>query len=155
MIAQRLAQYLLMGILLGWQAAPPDSKAKAQPSADTPARKSAEERFEALLDEAKKDPSKADWIALRHAFAMTSYYRPYNAEWKNELGKVRKDIAEDHIKDAEMELGKLLERERFMRIDALATAVRLYEKKGDKDKARKYRELFEGMAGSVFVPGAG
>jgi hypothetical protein len=155
MIAQGLASYLPIVVMLCLQTAPPDTKSKTQPSVDPPAQKSPEERFEALLDSAKQDPSKADWIALRHAFAQTSYYLPYNSEWKTELGKVRKDIAEDHLKDAEMALGKLLERERFMRIDALATAVALYEKKGDKDKSRKHRELFEAMAGSVFVPGRG
>lgn len=38
-----------------------------------------------------------------------------------------------------------------MRLDALAMAVALYEKMGEKDKARKHRELLQGLAETVFV----
>jgi hypothetical protein len=144
-----LPPYVLGVLLLGWQATAPAGKA-----ADPP-RKSPEERFEMLLASAAKDPKKADWKALRHAFAETSHYQPYHAQWRDELGKVGKDIAGGNMQAAEATLTKLLERERFMRLDAQAMAVALYEKTGQKDKALRHRAFLEGLASTVFIPGHG
>jgi hypothetical protein len=129
------------------------------PCATTPddgaARKSPDEKFEALLASALKEPAKAHWKALRHAFAETSRYEPYNSSWREERAKVGKDLRDGNLKAAEAALVKLLERDRFMRLDAQAMAVALYEKMGETEKARKHREFLEGLSRAVFVPGHG
>jgi len=122
---------------------------------DGAGRKSPNERFEALLAQAQKDPGKADWKALRTAFAATSHYEPYNIEWRREIAKVGKDVEEGKLKAAEAMLVKLLERERFMRLDGHAVAIALYEKMGESEKAREHRSFLEGLSNAVFVPGAG
>jgi Domain of unknown function (DUF4919) len=155
MIARALAPYLPIMVMLWWQAPPPGEKADAQPPGNPSAQNSPDERFESLLTAAMKEPKKADWNALRHTFAQTRHYRPYNTEWKSELDTVRKDLSGDNLKAAETALEKLLERERFMRLDAMAMAVALYEKKGDKDKAKKHRDLLDELTRAVFVPGRG
>ena len=151
MIVQLLSPYLLVVMMLLWQAAPPLAKAKPQAPGDPSTQKTPEERFESLLAAAMKEPKKADWNALRHAFSQTDAYQPYNVQWREESAKVAKDIHGGNLKAAETALVKLLERERFMRLDAIAMAVALYEKMGEKDKARKHRELLQGLAETVFV----
>jgi hypothetical protein len=159
MIACALSRCILSLLVLTWQGAAPVAKAKASKNGQTagPARaqKSPDERFESLLDAARKDPSKADWNALRRAFAQTRHYNPYNSEWKREIAKVGKDLADGNLKAAEPALVKLLERERFMRLEALAMAARLYQKTGDQDKARQHKGLLEGLVTCVFVPESG
>jgi hypothetical protein len=71
------------------------------------------------------------------------------------MSKVGKDIHEGNFKVAEAELVKLLERERFMRIDGHAMALALYEKMGESEKARTHRDFLEGLSAAVFVPGHG
>jgi hypothetical protein len=159
MIAYALSPYILSLLVLAGQGAPPvaQDRAKSEPKTPggRPAQKTPEERFETLLAAATKDPSKAVWSALRRAFAQTRHYRPYNVEWRNELAKVGKDLADGNLKAAEPALARLLERERFMRLDALAMAVALYQKAGETDKARQHRDLLEGVAGSLFAPEGG
>ncbi len=156
MVAHVLTPYILGVLVLAGQAPSPGAKAKTntetQPAAEPLAQKSLDERFEMLLAAARKEPAKADWNALRHAFAQTRHYRPYNVEWKKEISQVGKDLADGNLKDAEPALVKLLERERFMRLDALAMAAALYQKMGDKDKAQTHQILLEGLADTVFVP---
>jgi hypothetical protein len=52
-------------------------------------------------------------------------------------------------------LVRLMERERFMRLDGHAVAIALYEKLGDSEKARKHRTFLEGLSSALFAPGAG
>jgi hypothetical protein len=122
---------------------------------DPPARNSPEQRFEALLAAAQEDPSKADWKALRHAFAQTSMYQPYNPGWRREFASASRALRDGKLKEAEAALLKLLERERLMRIDGHAMAVALYEKVGDTQKARMHRAFLEGLSSALFVPGHG
>ncbi len=126
-----------------------------KPTGDKAARKSADQEFEALLARAQKDPAKTDWKALRTAFAATSHYKPYNFEWRREIAQVGNDVQQGKLKAAEAMLVKLLERERFMRLDGQALAVALYEKMGESDKVRKHRSYLEGLSSAVFAPGAG
>ena len=86
------------------------------------------------MTSALKEPEKTDWTALRHAFAETAHYKPYNFKWKEELAKVGKDIERGELMVAELALVKLLDRERFIRLDAQALAVALYDKMGRKDE---------------------
>lgn len=115
----------------------------------------ADRAFEALLADARKDPEKADWVALRHAFAKTSHYNPYNIDWRKELADVRKDIADEKLEQAAASLETLLERERFMRLDALALAVTVHDRLGQKDKLQQYQPLLEGFSSALFVPDHG
>ena len=85
MIAHAASPYLLGVLAIAWQA-PPGAKAETQPPGKASAEKSPEDRFEELLASAMKDPAKADWNALRHTFAPTSYYHPYNPEWRTDSG---------------------------------------------------------------------
>lgn len=147
----RLSIALVGCLIAGW--APTTSIAMA--GDDTEATKALDQKFETLLVAARKEPKKADWNALRHAFALTSHYHPYNATWRQDIVKVAKDIHEGKLEEAEAALLKLLERERFMRIDAHAMAVALYDKMEDSEKARKHRDFLEGFSGAVFVPGHG
>lgn len=137
--------------LAGW-----NGRALGQPApGDGKAQKSPDQKFEELLTQAQKDPARADWKALRIAFAATSHYHPYNGEWHKELTNVRKEIEKGALKDAEALLVKLLERERFMRLDGHGVAIALYEKMGESDKSRKHRAVLEGLWRALFVPGTG
>jgi hypothetical protein len=122
---------------------------------DDEATKALDQKFEAMLFAAQKEPGKADWKALRRAFSETSHYEPYNTGWRQDIGKVAKSLHDGKLKEAEDALTKLNERDRFMRIDAHALAVALYEKTGDSEKARKHKDLLEGLSSAVFVPGHG
>ena len=75
--------------------------------------------------------------------------------WKEEAAKVEKDIRSGNLKVAEPGLVKLLEQERFMRIEAHMMAVALYENMGEKEKAQKHRDFLKGIADTVFVNGRG
>ncbi len=147
----RLSIPLTGFLIAAWSATVPTATA----GDDAAARKSPDQHFEALLAAAQKEPAKADWKALRHAFAETSRYEPYGGSWREDLAKVRKDMRDGNMKAAEAALVKLLERERFMRLDGEAMAVALYEKMGETDKARKHREFLDGLSSSVFVAGHG
>ena len=59
------------------------------------------------------------------------------------------------MKAAEAALIKLLERERFMRMEGHAMALALYERMGDSEKARKHRDFLERLSSALFVPGHG
>jgi hypothetical protein len=120
-----------------------------------PDDKQADRRFDSLLAAAKKAPEKADWKALRHAFAETSRYQPYNIEWREELSKVTENLEGGDLKKAEAALTKLLDREGYMRIDAHGLAIALYDKSGEKAKADLRRKFMDGIAGTLFVPGTG
>jgi hypothetical protein len=122
---------------------------------DDEASKALDQKFEKLLVAAQKDPKKADWNALRHAFAETTHYQPYNSSWRQDISKVAKNLHDGKLKEAEAGLTKLLERERFMRVDAHAVALALYEKTGDSEKARRHKDFLEGLSAAIFVPGHG
>jgi hypothetical protein len=111
--------------------------------------------FEALLAAAKADPSKADWKALRLAYAETAQYQPYNIKWREELAKVRGKIAKQDYPAAAADLAKLNEREGFMRLDTHMLAVTVFEKLDQKDKAALHRQFMDGILGTLFVPGTG
>jgi Domain of unknown function (DUF4919) len=136
-------------------AEPSATPAVAQSGDDEKAAKALDQKFEKLLSAAQKDPRNADWNALRHAFAETSHYQPYNATWRQEIGKVARNLHDGKLKEAEAALTRLLEREGFMRIDAHAIAVALYDKTGDSQKARQHKAFLEGLSAAVFAPGHG
>jgi hypothetical protein len=146
-LALALAGSLIAGSSAASRTAPDDDEAEI--------RKALDQKFETLLAAAQKDPKKADWKALRLAFSQTSHYQPYNATWRQECTRVAMNLQDDKLKQAEDLLTKLLERERFMRIDAHAMAVALYEKTGDSEKARKHKEFLEGLSSVVFAPDRG
>lgn len=111
--------------------------------------------FEALLAAARKAPEKTDWKRLRSAFAATSQYKPFNTEWPREIRAIAQDFAAGRLKETEAALVKILERERFMRIEAHSLAAELYQKKGDAAKARLHRAFFDGMTRAAFGAGLG
>jgi hypothetical protein len=151
MIRFRLSIALAGFMIAGWSA----TLAVAQAGGDDEAAKVLDQTFEKLLVAAQNDAKKADWKALRHAFAKTSHYEPYNATWRQDIGKVAKNLHDGRLKEAEAALTKLLDRERFMRIDAHAIAMALYEKTGDSEKVRQHKEFLEGLSAAVYVPGHG
>jgi hypothetical protein len=122
---------------------------------DAPGKKQDDQRFEALLAAAKKDPEKADWKMLRHAFAKTSRYKPYNFMWKGEVEKLRKDVEGDDAKGTETTLKTLLDREGFMRLELHALAFAFYEKTGQAEKALLHKKFIDGFRSVIFVPGRG
>jgi hypothetical protein len=151
MSRSRLSLALMVSLIAWWTAAP----SLAQPADADQAAKALDQKFEEMLAAAQKDPKKADWKALRRAFAETTHYQPYNGTWRQDLAKVAKNLNDGKLKEAEAALTKLLERERFMRIDAHALALALYEKLEDSEKARLHKEFLEGFSAAVFVPGQG
>jgi hypothetical protein len=135
-------------ILLGWLST-------VMAGEDRASGGKADQRFEALLSEAKKDPKHANWKELRHAFAQTSHYNPHNTEWGDELAEVRRRFHGGEMEAAEEQITKLLERERFMRLDALLLAGAIYDRTGQEEKEQLNRRFIEGIAGTLFVPGTG
>lgn len=122
---------------------------------DAPPPEKADARFDSMLAEAKKDPEKADWRALRVAFSGTSRYQPYNVRWRDELNAVRKQIQEEKYKEAEAALDKLMDREGFMRLDGHGVATVLYSRSGQKDKLELHSRFAQGIASTLFVPESG
>ena len=88
-------------------------------------------------------------------FPVEAITSPTTQPWRQDIGKVAKNLHDGKLKEAEDALTKINERERFMRIDAHALALALYEKTGDSEKARKHKDLLEGLSAAVFVPGHG
>ena len=126
------------------------------PAQEAPtATEKADRAFADLLSAAKKDPEKADWKALRHAFAETSRYHPYNIKWRDELAAVREQIEAKRYKEAEAALDALMEREGFMRLDAHGVATVLYDRSGQKDKLDFHSRFAQGIASALFAPGRG
>jgi hypothetical protein len=103
--------------------------------------KTPDQHFETLLEEAMKSPEKADWKALRDAFSKTTRYHPYSVDVTDQLNKIAEAIRRGETKETEAALIKLIERERFMRLDALAMLMMLYDKTGQTEKAEKYSKL--------------
>jgi hypothetical protein len=134
---------LLAGLLVGM--APEDPSAGETP----------DQKFEKLFVEAHKEPEKADWKALRRAFAVTSYYHPYEIQVPQEIGKITKAIGRGEYESSEAALLKLLERERFMRLDTLACTMMLYEKSRQAEKLARIRKLVEANLKILFDPKAG
>lgn len=122
---------------------------------DGPAQKKADQKFAALLASAKKDPKKTDWKGLRHAFAATSQYNPANVMWTDELNALEDSIENNSVQKAELLVNKLLEREGFMRLDALKVASAFYEKAGQKENARLCNDFINGISATLVAPGLG
>ncbi len=112
-------------------------------------------RFEKLLDGAMKAPEKANWRELREAFSRTTHYQPYSIDVTQKLKEIAGSIGRGETKESEAALLKLLEQERFMRLDSLGMMLRLYEKTGEPKKAEKYEKLLEGILGVLKYPEEG
>lgn len=122
---------------------------------DDPAQKKADQRFAELLASAKRDPKKTDWKALRNAFAATSQYNPGNIMWTDELEALEESIEDNRPQKAEALVNKLLEREGFMRLDALKLAAKFYEKAGQKENARLCNDFISGISTTLMGPELG
>jgi hypothetical protein len=151
MITRRLAIPLFGFLILGSSA--PGST--ATDGDEVAAQKAADKKFDQLLVAAQKDPAKADWKALRHAYSATSGYKPYSATWQQDIAKVGEDFQDGQFKKAEAAIVELLKREKFMRLDGHAMAIAIYEKLGDTEKARKHQDFLEGLTSVVMIPGHG
>ncbi len=144
----------LAGILIAAGSTTPAS-AQTKPDQKDEAVKERDRMFDTMLATALKEPKKADWKAVRHAFSQTSHYSPYGSSWQENAGKVVKNMKDGKLKEAEAGLTKLIQSEHSMRIDGHAMAAALYEQLGDSEKARKHKEIFEAMAFTVFPRGEG
>jgi hypothetical protein len=144
----------LVGMLIAAGSTTPAS-AQTKPDQKDEAVKERDRKFDTLLAAALKEPRKADWKAVRHAFSQTSHYSPYGGSWREDAGKVVKNMKDGKLKEAEAGLSKLMESECSMRIDGHGMAAAIYEKLGDSDKARKHREIFEALSFTVFPRGEG
>jgi hypothetical protein len=122
---------------------------------DPPAKENPDQKFEKLLAEAHKDPETADWKALRRAFAETSHYQPYDIKVTQELRQISKAIGRGEFESSEAALLKLLERERFMRLDTLAMMMMLCDQTKQVEKESKYRKLVEPILKVLQDPKAG
>jgi len=121
---------------------------------DTP-KETADQRFEKLQAEAMKEPEKADWKALREAFAETSQYQPYSIEVDEKLKGIAKAIGRGETRESEAALLKLLERDRHMRFDTVAMLMMLYQRTDQPEKAEKYKKILDGILGVLKFPKAG
>ena len=118
-------------------------------------KQSPDVRFEKLLDGAMKAPEKANWRQLREAFSRTTHYQPYSIDVTQKLEEIAGSIGRGETKESEVALLKLLEQERFMRLDTLGMMLRLYEKTGEPKKAEKYEKILEGILGVLKYPDEG
>jgi hypothetical protein len=121
-------------------------------AADDASKETADQRFEMLYTEAMKAPVKADWKALRKAFAVTSHYQPYSVEVDEKLKEISKAIGRGGVKSSEEALLKLMERERHMRFDTVAMLMMLYESTKQPEKADKYKLILDGIFGVLGYP---
>ena len=86
-------------------ASPSTTPAVAQTRDDEDqASKALDQNFEKLLAAAQKDPKKAHWKALRHTFAQTSHYQPYDTSWRDDIVKVAESTRDGNLKLAESAL---------------------------------------------------
>ncbi len=134
--------------LLGWLTV-------AASGGDAPPKDKAEDRFEKLLAAAKKDPAKADWKALRLAFSDTEAYKPYSTDWREEIKTIQQKMQDGDLKGAEALLKPLLERDRYMRLDAHLTAGLLYSRTGQKEKAGWHQDFIKGIIEALVDGGKG
>ncbi len=119
------------------------------------ADKAASERFETLLKAARETPEKADWKEVRQAFTRTSLYTPYSTDVTDKLKTLLATIRGGDLQGPEAELITLIEQERFMRINAMIVLVNLYTKRGEPEKATKYRAIIDGIITTMVFPDAG
>lgn len=124
------------------------------PARDAPPSDEADKKFASMLAAAKAAPEKADFKALRHAFAETSSFKPYS-DWRKEIAAVREQVRRGETKEAEAALEKLMDREGFMRIDGHGLATVLYKRTGQKEKLDLHTGFAKGIAATIFVPGTG
>jgi hypothetical protein len=111
--------------------------------------------FDGLLARAKADPSRTNWKALRHAYAATPRYHPYDVGWRDELVKIRETAQKGDLKAAEAEVTKLRDRDGWSRIDVLIQAEQIFDKLGQKEKARLHHQFVEGYLMTIIAPGRG
>src|SRR4051794_5873216 len=124
-------------------------------AAQDPPAEDADKQFDRMLAAVKENLEKADWLKLRHAFAETTRYQPYNAKWREELNKVRVELKGEDPKAAEAALAKLIEREGYMRLDAHGLASAHYRRTGQKAKEAFHTHFARGIASTIYVPGTG
>ena len=113
-----------------------------------------EQRFEKLLEVARAEPSKADWKEVRHAFTGTKHYKPYFSDVPDKLKLTLPMIKRGETKEAEAELIRLIEQERFMRIRPMILLNSLYIKENQPEKGQKYRDCLDGIIRTMIFPDA-
>ena len=101
----------------------------------------AEQRFERLLAPALLEPGKAHWKKLGAAFAGTAAHEPYNTEITRELRQVVGRIGKVDAKESEAALRKIVEHERYMRLDSVFLLMRFYDQHDQPEPAAKLKKI--------------
>ena len=114
-----------------------------------------EQRFERLLAPALRDPAKANWKELRAAFAGTPAHQPYSTAATDELKRIVREIGHDEAKESEAALLKLIERERYMRLDSLFILMRLYDNTKQPEKAAQFKKYVDAIIEVLDYPKGG
>ena len=127
----------------------------ARPARVMAADETAEQRFERLLAPALQEPARANWKELREAFAGTQAHQPYNTEITTELRRVVRQIGKVEPKESEAALRKIVERERYMRLDSLFLLMQFYEDNNQPDQARKFKGYVDAIIRVLDFPNGG
>lgn len=113
----------------------------------------APERYEALLEAAKKDPAKADFRRLRLAFTRTESYRPYTKR-RFDLAPVYQELKNGERAVALLALDRMLEGH-WMDPEAQGIASGVCEEIGEGERAALHAAFMKGIVDTILGAGDG
>lgn len=137
------SQMALVLTLLAWLGSS-DRRAKAE---------GPEHEFQRLLAEAKDDPQKADFRALRLAFARTESYRPY-AKDELDTAPIDQELKNGERAAALLALDRTLDG-RWMDPAAHAFAADVCERIGERKRAKMHGVFLEKIVDTILGSGDG
>jgi len=113
----------------------------------------AESDYAVLLARAKLDPAHADFGKLRMAFAKTPAYLPYD-RYTAEDKEINAAIDAGNWTRALQIVNSLLEKN-YVRIRSHLSALMIYDKQGDAERARFHHAFVNGLFRSIMSSGDG
>jgi len=131
----------------------PEAAAVSSPEAAASPAAEATATYENLLAAAKRDPDAADFTALRLAAARSSGPGP-DALDRGELASLERAVEEEGWLAAIGSIDRLLAAS-YLDIETHATAVIVYERAGDKERADRHGRFMKGLLESIVDSGEG
>ncbi len=113
----------------------------------------AETRYRTLLNAAREDPSRADFRALRAAFAKTASYDPH-ARPGFDVGPVELELQNGERAAALFALDRILEG-RWMDLRAHLYAIEVCQRLDDSSRSRLHQAFQRGIADAILGAGDG
>ncbi|MBZ0291178.1 MAG: DUF4919 domain-containing protein, partial [Anaerolineae bacterium] len=107
------------------------------------------DEYEILLEAAKRDPEKADFLALRMAYVQSPLFNPY-INGVNTPAKVRAAIQQDSVEKIGMGLQQALQDD-YLDIEAHAVAFQFYHQNKQTHRAEYHQRFMRGLLDSIIT----